>query len=257
MIDERARRGFAAAELYDMHRPSYPPAAVAFVRERAGLDGRSTVVDLAAGTGIMTRLLPPVGRLIAIEPLAEMREILRARVPEAEIIAAAAEDIPLPSESVDAVVVAQAFHWFANAQALGEIARILKPDGVLALVWNEDDLSDPFMEAFDAALRPYRLRTPRFAVTPWRDVLRADDSPLAVTDQRTYTFEEPLTLGHLQARVLTYSYIALLDARTRGVVRRKLEKVVSRALGAPATNDTKITLRHVTEVFIARLRPTP
>jgi len=151
MIDNRAARGFRAAEHYDAYRPGYPSAVIAFIRETARLDQRSTVVDLGAGTGLMTRLLGPVGRLIAVEPVPEMREALRVRVPEAEVMEGTAERMPLPSAMADAVVVAQAFHWFANAQAVLEIGRVLKPGGVLVLVWNVRDPDDHFME------RPHRF----------------------------------------------------------------------------------------------------
>ena len=108
----------------------------------------------------MTRLLPPVGRLIAVEPLPEMRQVLAARVPEAEVIAGTAEHTGLPRAVADAVVVAQAFHWFANPDAVREIARILKPEGVLALVWNVRDSSDAFMEKLYAVLAPHRQNSP-------------------------------------------------------------------------------------------------
>ncbi len=133
MIDDRAARGFTAAEHYDAHRLGYPPAAVTYIREAARLDEESSVVDLGAGTGLMTRLLSPVGRLIAVEPQSEMRGTLQARVPEAEILDGTAERIPLPAAVADAVVAAQAFHWFANPQAVREIARVLRRDGTLIL----------------------------------------------------------------------------------------------------------------------------
>ena len=95
------------------------------------------MLDLGAGTGKLTQILVArYARVVAVEPLDELRELLAVRVPEAEVRAGAAEAIPLEDSSVDAVFAGQAFHWFANDTAVGEIARVLRPGGVLALLWN-------------------------------------------------------------------------------------------------------------------------
>jgi SAM-dependent methyltransferase len=247
MIDERAARGFATAERYDAYRPSYPAAAVTYIRETARLDERSTVVDLGAGTGLMTRLLAPVGRLIAVEPVPEMRGTLQARVPEAQVIDGAAEAIPLPSASTDAIVVAQAFHWFANREALAEIARVLKPHGALFLVWNVKDPQDSGAERLDAVLAPYRLASPGFASTPWQDPFQVKDAPLRLTVHRSFGFEETLTLAALKGRVLSASYIALLEQPAQATVLEQLELLVG-----SSADGAVVVMRYRTEVFTAR-----
>jgi SAM-dependent methyltransferase len=98
----------------------------------------ATVLDLGAGTGKLTRVLAArYARVIAVEPLAELRAILAERLPEAEALPGVAEALPLDEASVDAVFTGQAFHWFANHVAVAEIARVLKPGGVLARLWND------------------------------------------------------------------------------------------------------------------------
>jgi len=113
------------------------------------VDADATVLDLGAGTGKLTRVLADrYARVIAVEPLAELRTILAERVPSADVRDGRAEEIPLADGEVDAVFVGQAFHWFANDVALGEIARVLRPGGVLALLWNHADEPSPLPDAY-------------------------------------------------------------------------------------------------------------
>ena len=123
-----ATRGFAAADVYERGRPDYPAAAIAKIVERLGLRPGRTVLDLAAGTGKLTRLLAPSGaNVIAVEPVHEMRAELERRVPGIAALAGTAERIPLTDGYVDAVTVGQAFHWFDADKALREIHRVLTP----------------------------------------------------------------------------------------------------------------------------------
>ena len=122
-----------AAE-YERGRPGWPPEVLDLLP--VGEDAK--VLDLGAGTGKLTRLLATrYRRVIALEPLDELRAILAERVPDADLLRGVAERIPLPDADVDAVFAAQSFHWFANDEALAEIARVLRPGGVLAILWNE------------------------------------------------------------------------------------------------------------------------
>jgi SAM-dependent methyltransferase len=118
---------------YDRGRPGWPDEAI----EVAGLALSSTVLDLGAGTGKLTRVLASAFRdVIAVEPQEAMLRVLRARCPDARTLDGTADRIPLADSSVDAVFVAQAFHWFVGPQPLAEIARVLRPHGALVLMWN-------------------------------------------------------------------------------------------------------------------------
>src|SRR5918997_3642926 len=120
-------------EDYERGRPGYPDQ----VADLAGLPSSATVLDLAAGTGKLTRLLVSrFARVVAVEPDPGMRRLLARRCPESDAMAGTAEQIPLATDSVDAVFVAQAFHWFDNEAALTEIARVLRPHGALVVMWN-------------------------------------------------------------------------------------------------------------------------
>ncbi len=159
-----AAQGFAHnADAYEAARPSYPAEAVAHVVGHGGIGPGRRVLDLAAGTGKLTRLLVPSGaEVVAVEPVAAMRERLEASLPGVDLREGTAEGLPLDDASVDAVTVAQAFHWFDAGRALAEIRRVLRPGGHLFLVWNTRDRSHDWVRAFGDLLvdepgaeRPY------------------------------------------------------------------------------------------------------
>src|SRR6478752_5964079 len=138
----RAASFGGVADVYERARPGYPVDAVRWLAGEEPCD----VVDLGAGTGKLTRSLVDLGhRVTAVEPLAEMLDQLRVAVPEATALQGGAEAIPLPTESADVVTAAQAFHWFDHGPALREIARVLRPGGHVALVWNTRDEGVPWV----------------------------------------------------------------------------------------------------------------
>ena len=131
------------ADSYDRARPSYPPDAARWLTG----PGTLSVLELGAGTGKLTETLVEQGhRVVATDPLPEMLAKLRERVTPFAVGVSGAEAIPAPDRSVDVVVCAQAFHWFDHERALPEIARVLRPGGYLALVWNQRDESIPWVK---------------------------------------------------------------------------------------------------------------
>jgi SAM-dependent methyltransferase len=146
---------------YDELRPSYAPEAVAWVTERGQLGPGSLVVDLAAGTGQLSRRFADLGvDLVAVEPAANMRAVLEERLPAVRVVDGTAEAIPLTDRSVDAVAVGNAFHHFERRTAFAEIHRVLRPGRVLALFWawplEEEQLSIPGMRAIDELVEAAR-----------------------------------------------------------------------------------------------------
>jgi SAM-dependent methyltransferase len=152
-VNELARSFERVAEAYERGRPGYAEAAL----DALGLPPDAVVLDLAAGTGKLTRQLAArFARVIAVEPLDGMRAVLERLVPEAEALKGSADAIPLADASVDAVFVAEAFHWFGTDAAVREIARVLRPHGVLAILFNQADggfeppLPQEFWDAYHA-----------------------------------------------------------------------------------------------------------
>lgn len=138
-----------AAEVYDRTRPDYPEEAVRWILGETPC----SVIDLGAGTGILTRKLVAAGHhATAVEPDEAMRERLADTTPGATVLAGGAESIPVPDASVDAVVASHAYHWFEPEPAHAEIARVLRPGGVFAAVWNLRDEEVPWSADLSAIL---------------------------------------------------------------------------------------------------------
>jgi ubiquinone/menaquinone biosynthesis C-methylase UbiE len=235
-----ASGGFArAAEAYERGRPGYPAAAVDFLAARLRLERGRTVVDLAAGTGKLTRPLLATGAdVVAVEPVAEMRAALPAG---AHVLDGTAEAIPLAAASADAVTVAQAFHWFDGDAALAEIHRVLRRGGPLALVWNRRRMDDPLNQAVEELVAPYRGHTPALRTNAWRAAFERTElfGPL---EAHAFPNEQSLDADGLADRVASISFIAALDDAERTHVLR--------AVRALAGAD-HVTIRHDTEVQLS------
>ncbi len=134
------------AAAYERSRPSYPPEALHWLTDGLALGPNVRCVDLAAGTGILTRLLAPSGcELIAVEPVVGMRAQLRTALPNVACLSSVAEALPFTGGSIDAVTIAQAFHWFDADAALGELRRVTRVGGHVAMLWNARDRSRPWV----------------------------------------------------------------------------------------------------------------
>jgi SAM-dependent methyltransferase len=216
----------SVADLYEKARPGYPAAAVALLLGRLGLRPGRTVVDLAAGTGKLTRELVPSGaRVVAVEPLAEMRAVLARVVPGAEAVAGTAEALPLPDGSVDAVTVAQAFHWFDPEPAYREIARVLRPGGALALVWNVRDRADPLQASLEVLLDRWNHTAPRGHEQRWRTA--AAELPwFGPEELRSFAWEARYTVEQLVERVSSISFVAELEPPERGELLAAVQELV-------------------------------
>ncbi len=256
MADDRiagaAADGFSAgADDYERGRPSYPADAVEVLVRELGIGPGSRALDLAAGTGKLTRLLAPTGaEVVAVEPVAEMRERLQANVPTAMVLDGTAEHVPLPDGSVDAVTVAQAFHWFDAAVALGEIARVLGPAGGLGLVWNERDTSEPWVAELSRLIRwdqRGEYQVPYTVEEDWAARLDGLATPFGPVQRYDTTYRQPMGPDTLVARVLSTSYIASQPTEARAVLAGQVRELV-------ADLGDEFELPYVTVVYWCRKR---
>jgi SAM-dependent methyltransferase len=243
-IDPGAQ-GFArVADLYERARPEYPDEAIGWLTERLDLRSGRTVVDLAAGTGKLTRRLVRTGaRVVGVEPLAEMRAELERAVPGVEALEGTAEAIPLPDGFADAVTVAQAFHWFDAMRALAEIARVLRPGGRLALIWNTRDRRDELQREVDELLRETGVPV------EWQRSVELDSVFQASPDfrppeYREFPFEQRLDAAGLVERLASISYVGALEDDARADL---LEQ--ARRLGA--RRRAPFAFPYVTQVFVS------
>jgi ubiquinone/menaquinone biosynthesis C-methylase UbiE len=222
------------AELYDRVRLEYSDAAVDRLCSALGLDPAAAVLDLAAGTGKLTRRLAArFGRVVAVEPNDSMRSLIRG----VETLKGSAERIPLPDSAFDAVFVADAFHWFDWPVALTEIARVLRPRGGLALLWNHWWETEPPVPA--AALE---LLDARFARSGAKHLRETEDwhegfrgsafEPLA---EETLSEHVEVSGARLVELMLTTSSLAVLPVDEREALAAELNRVVRGRFSIPVS----------------------
>jgi SAM-dependent methyltransferase len=237
----------AVGARYERGRPAYPQVAVDHIAATLGIGPGSTVVDVGAGTGKMTRLLAPTGAgVIAVEPLPGMRAEFERVLPGVELRDGTAAALPLDDGRADAIVVASAFHWFATADVLAEFRRVLVAGGGLALVWNRRDTTQPWTAEVGRILDARDEGHPRYASGRWREAFAATDlfTEPELTD---FPFEQPMDADTLVDRMLSISYVAALPTTERSEVEARL-----RTIAAPLGPQFAFPYR--THVYVCRTR---
>ena len=230
----------AVADAYERARPEYPEEAAAWLTGEPPLD----VVDLAAGTGKLTRVLVRLGhRVTAVEPLPEMLEQLRVAVPQAEPVLGKAESMPLADGFAHAVVAAQAYHWFDHEAALVEIARVLRPEGTFGAIWNMRDESVDWVARLSALIgsegQSERESEDEVAASGLYEPL----------EEAEFRWEQRLDRSRLRDLVLSRSYCAALPPGEREPVLASVEALYDEVAGADG-----LLLPYVTYCFRARKR---
>jgi SAM-dependent methyltransferase len=251
-IPEIAAQGYAlGGDDYERARPTYPPQAVDLLVRELGIGPGSTVLDLGAGTGKLTRLLQPTGAtLVAVEPVETMRRHLAA-VADAQVLEGTAEAIPLEAASIDSVVVGTAFHWFRGDEALGEIARVLKPGGGLGLVWNNPDLDVDWVAEIWNLVGTKRRSAPRNRDLSWKEAF-ASARRLTPLRHRRFSHSQQLGLDGLIARVRSIAFVASLPSAEREGLLERVREIARSHPGLDGVD--RLELPYRTDVYWCRRR---
>ena len=246
MSDPRRERSLSfgsEAAAYERGRPSYPPEAVDWLLAPTDSFRAGEVLDLGAGTGkLTTRLVERGLSVTAVDPIAEMLDMLRGALPDTPALLGSAEQIPLPDNAVDAVLVAQAWHWFDPERATAEIIRVLRPGGRLGVLWNTRDERSGWVRDFG---RIVGLEHDRDSATV--------DLPNAFTDVTTHQVQwtNYITRDALIDYVASRSYCITSPAEVR---TRTLENVRELLDTHPALiNSTGLAMPYITVCVRATL----
>ncbi len=235
-VHQVAQQGFGAgAQRYQRSRPSYPADAVAWLVDSLRIGPDATVLDVAAGTGIFTGLLAPRGaRLIAVEPVEAMRRQFMASVPGVPVVSGVAEAMPFAGGTIDAITVAQAFHWFDANRAPRELNRVLRPGGRMGLVWNTRDHSVDWVEALWSIIDRYERDAPWGAQSEWRARVFVATPWFGELHEATFRHEQQLTPELVVERMLGVSHVAMLPPAEQQVVADEVRAMLA---SHPATRD--------------------
>lgn len=224
----------AVADAYERGRPEYPPAAVGAFAAELDLAPSARVLDLAAGTGKLTRALLAFGLdVIAVEPQAPLREKLIKIVGTERVLDGLAERIPMPDASVEAVTVADAIHWFNHAAAFAEIRRVLRPGGGLAVLTTVPDWSGAsWAGELGGVLGGLRPEHPQFEGPPWQEALRASGAWSEPREIRV-SASRPVSVERLRDHVESFSWVAAMPDDERRELLGRAEAIM-RAGETPA-----------------------
>jgi len=215
-VHRAAAEGYGtAADAYRRSRPGYPDRLVTWLADELRIGPDTDVLDLAAGTGAFTRSLVPTGaRVVAVEPVAQMRRILAVELPGVPALDGTAEQIPLPDGSMDVVTVAQAFHWFDGPAAAREIHRVLRSGGRLGVIFNVRDESVPWNRRITQTLASLEGDAPRHRHARWRAALNTGEWFFRPREL-SVPFDWPVTRAGFLDRVGSISFVASAPEEAR------------------------------------------
>ena len=236
---------------YDLYRPGYPVEVISFLMQNGLIDSNSIVAEPGAGTGKLTAmLLPVVSKVYAIEPNAPMLDVCRAQLhlhPNLECIQATAEDTGLPDHGMDAILAAQAFHWFDKTATKAEFTRIGKAGCQVILLWNERIQAPGFMDEYDRFLVEHSNdytevdhRKTSYGIIA--EFFRPSNMQFACLPN-----EQILDLKALVGRTLSCSYMPSAKDSRWPVIQKSLEELFTKY----SRNDC-VSLQYATKIYYGR-----
>jgi SAM-dependent methyltransferase len=238
---ERAQSFGSIATNYDRLRPSAPPEAVDWLVP----SGAVTAVDVAAGTGLFTRLLAErVPKVYAVEPDDRMREVLAQRSPGVTVLKGTGEQIPLPDASVDAVYVSSAWHWLDESRAVPETARVLRDGGRLGVLWTARDRDIEWVRDLDRLPGQPLMDPAAEDRHRWRrDVGVEGDARFTNVARANFAFTRPMLLDDAVAMIATYSRVITASRADRDAVLSRAHEMLRERFGDVAEVDFPMRAR--------------
>ncbi|PPQ84077.1 hypothetical protein CVT26_013158 [Gymnopilus dilepis] len=240
-VHKVAQTGFGTGtnELYDRARPSYQPFALDFIRESVRASGPLNIVEIGSGTGIFTRALLAdtkwnhiIKELRAYEPSEGMRDVFRKTVKDDRISVAEGyfDSIDVEDSWADLVVIAQAFHWCPDYSAAAkEFARVLKPDGVVALIWNlEDRETATWTAQIRDLIEVHEQGTPQYRHNYWRQLFEtpAYKQSFESPKEKKWSYHLVGTKDSAVERALSKSYIAILPDEKKQEISEEIRRII-------------------------------
>eukprot|EP01100_Stratorugosa_tubuloviscum_P008131 TRINITY_DN338_c0_g3_i1.p1 TRINITY_DN338_c0_g3~~TRINITY_DN338_c0_g3_i1.p1 ORF type:complete len:289 (+),score=139.43 TRINITY_DN338_c0_g3_i1:39-905(+) len=233
------------ADAYEKARPSYPIDAVQNLIQQLNLTDNNNnnnenndetqkkekfVIEIGAGTGKFTRLLKNHKNLkiLAVEPVENMRIQFQNIIPDIEIIDGFANKLPIESGVADAVIAAQSFHWFATRETLLEFHRVLKPNGKLGLIWNRNDDSANWVSKFTTYLLQFETDVPQFIHYKWRNIFNECQDLFGPSNEIEFQhYEHNCSKELIWQRVLSRSYIAAMNNEQQEIIKTNIYKILN------------------------------
>ncbi|WBW75387.1 trans-aconitate 3-methyltransferase [Schizosaccharomyces osmophilus] len=213
-------------ENYELGKPDFPFGLTDWLVDEFWVDEDSTILDLGVGTG---KLIPRINaahpkKIIAVDSSEAMLQVLQKKYPTVESYLGSATQIPLPDESIDLILCGNSFHWFANANALKEMHRVLKPNGALGLVWNVRDKSVSWVNKINELLDRYRSGSPYFGTWEWAQLFPGHGfrKPRSCVFPFAYCTTAENAIHRM---VFSLSYIHALSEKQKATVKAELDKI--------------------------------
>jgi len=258
-----ARKGFdSQVDSYETNRPGYAPHAVQWLLKTADLlkPGKN-VIEIGSGTGKFTKEFLRFSsscHLSAVEPVKGMREKLKETLStcqpghQVEIVDAIASDLPVKSGSTDAIICAQAFHWFANAETLKEFYRVLTPiTGKLALIWNLEDGETRWVHRLRELYQSYEEGAPQYHRMEWKKVFSETDYFKDKEEYQYKTFTPNVNRDAVWGRILSKSYIAKRTPEEQSVIKEKVLNILAEEIPETVDNpDHRFDFPHSVDVVV-------
>jgi ubiquinone/menaquinone biosynthesis C-methylase UbiE len=247
-IHEVAAKGFQiAGDAYERGRPEYPTDATDHLIRALDITKASTVIDVGAGTGKLTKVLArSCNNLIAVEPVEGMRRKFSSLLPQLQVLEGSAENLPLATASADAIVVAQAFHWFNGSLALQEFHRVLKPEGKIGLIWNARDESLDWVSKLTEIIDPHESGAPRYKSGLWRQAFTQTKYFSSLQIQH-FKYIQCGTYDTIVDRIGSISFISSLPEDVRSEVLGEVRQLL--ATHPQTASKVDVELPYRTDVF--------